>query len=433
MFKTLLAGVAALAVAGAAHAETFAIQAGHLIVDAAQPARGNSTVVVENGRVARIENGFTSPAGAVVVDERNRTVMPGMTDAHVHLTGTSGQPWYSDFTLKESVPYKTTMGLTHALEMARGGFTTVRDLGGETSAVIAVRDAVAEGRFPGPRIKVAGAPLSIIGGHADEATGLPPELAGAINEAHLNPSVCTGAEECQKVVRQLAAAGVDVIKIMATGGVLDPGARGLEQHFTDEEMKAICDMAHFMGLKVAAHAHGAKGIDAAVRAGVDSIEHGTFIDEQGVKDMKARGTYYVATLMAFSGVKGLIGTGKLPPASEAKAQQTFAVWGKGLNMAYRGGVKIALGTDSAVAPHVDANEELELMVTKGGMSPRDALIAATKGGPDLMNLSNETGTLDPGKSADLIAVEGDPLVDPTAVQRVAYVMVEGRPIPMKGQ
>ena len=433
MFKTLLASVAALAMAGAGHAETYAVQAGHLIVDAAQPARGNSTVIVENGRVARIENGFTSPAGAIVVDERGRTVMPGMTDAHVHLTGTSGQPWYSDFTIKESVPYKTTMGLTHALEMARGGFTTVRDLGGETSAVIAVRDAVAEGRFPGPRIKVAGAPLSIIGGHADEATGLPPELAGAINEAHLNPSVCTGAEECKKVVRQLAAAGVDVIKIMATGGVLDPGARGLEQHFTDEEMKAICDMAHFMGLKVAAHAHGARGIDAAVRAGVDSIEHGTFIDDQGVKDMKARGTYYVATLMAFSGVKGLIGTGKLPPASEAKAQQTFAVWGKGLNMAYRGGVKIALGTDSAVAPHVDANKELELMVTKGGMSPRDALIAATKGGPDLLGISNETGTLDPGKSADLIAVEGDPLVDPTAVQRVGYVMVEGRPIPMKGQ
>ena len=432
MLKTLLAGAAALAVAGAANAETFAIQAGRLIVDAAQPARGNSTIIVDNGRVARIENGFTAPPGATVVDERSRTIMPGMTDAHVHLTSTAGQPWYADFTLKESVPYKTTMGLTHALEMARGGFTTVRDLGGETSAVIAVRDAVAEGRFPGPRIKVAGAPLSIIGGHADEATGLPPELAGAINEAHLNASVCTGAEECRKVVRQLAAAGVDVIKIMATGGVLDPGARGLEQHFTDEEMKAICDMAHFMGLKVAAHAHGARGIDAAVRAGVDSIEHGTFIDEQGVRDMKARGTYYVATLMAFSGVKGLIGTGKLPPASEAKAQQTFSVWGKGLNLAYRGGVKIALGTDSAVAPHVDASKELALMVTKGGMSPRDALIAATKGGPDLLGISNETGTLDPGKSADLIAVEGDPLVDPTAVQQIAYVMVEGRPIPMKG-
>jgi imidazolonepropionase-like amidohydrolase len=317
--------------------------------------------------------------------------------------------------------------------MARAGFTTVRDLGGDTSAVIAVRDAVGEGRFPGPRIKVAGAPLSIVGGHADEATGLPPELAEAVNEAHLNPSVCTGAEECQKVVRSLAAAGVDVIKIMATGGVLDPGTRGLEQHFTDEEMKAICDMAHFNGLKVAAHAHGAKGIDAAVRAGVDSIEHGTFIDEQGVKDMKARGTYFVATLMAFSGVEAALGKGLMTPASEAKTRQTLGVWGKGLNLAYRSGVHIALGTDSAVAPHSQANRELALMVTKGGMSPRDALIAATKGGPDLMGLSNETGTLEPGKSADLIAVDGDPLVDPTAVQRVDYVMVEGTPIPMKGQ
>jgi imidazolonepropionase-like amidohydrolase len=431
MVKTLVA-VAALLAGTTASAETYAIQAGRLIVDAAQPGRGESTVIVKDGRIASIENGFVAPDGAIVVDQRSHTVMPGMTDVHVHLTGTSGQPWYLGFTKKYSEPYAATVGLTHALEMARGGFTTVRDLGGDTSAVIAVRDAVTEGRFPGPRIQVAGAPLSIIGGHADEATGLPPELAEAVNEAHLNPSVCTGPEECQKVVRQLAAAGVDVIKIMATGGVLDPGTRGLEQHFTDEEMKAICDMAHFMGLKVAAHAHGAKGIDAAVRAGVDSIEHGTFIDDQGVKDMKARGTYYVATLMAFSGAEGLLGKGIMAPASEAKARQTLGVWGKGLNLAYRNGVKIALGTDSAVAPHTDANKELALMVTKGGMSPRDALIAATKGGPDLMGVSAETGTLDPGKSADLIAVEGDPLTDPTAVQHVDYVMVKGQPIPMKG-
>jgi len=433
MLKALLAGAAALSVAAAANAETYAIQAGHLIVDAAQPERGSSTVIVANGRIARIESGFTAPAGAIVIDERAHTVMPGMTDAHVHLTGTSGEPWYNRYTKKYSVPYDTTVGLTHALEMARGGFTTVRDLGGNTSAVIAVRDAVAEGRFPGPRIKVAGQPLSIIGGHADPTTGLPPELVEAFDEAHLDPAVCTGAQECQKVVRQLAAAGVDWIKIMATGGVLDPGTRGLEQHFTDEEMKAICDMAHFNGLKVAAHAHGARGIDAAVRAGVDSIEHGTFIDEQGIKDMKARGTYYVATLMAFSGVANALGKGIISPASEAKTRQTLSVWGKGLNLAYRNGVKIALGTDSAVAPHSQANHEVELMVSKGGMTPRDALIAATKGGPDLMNLSAETGTLDPGKSADLIAVEGDPLVDPTAVQRVDYVMVEGHPIPMGGK
>src|SRR5690242_13765138 len=361
MIKHLLAGAAALAFAAAAEAETYAIQAGHLIVDAAQAERGASTVIVENGRISRIESGFTAPAGAVVIDERSRTVMPGMTDVHVHLTGTSGEPWYQGYTQKYSVPYAATVGLTHALEMAQGGFTTVRDLGGNTSAVIAVRDAVAEGRFPGPRIKVAGQPLSIIGGHADPTTGLPPELAEAMDEAHLDPSVCTGIEECQKVVRQLAAAGVDWIKIMATGGVLDPGTRGLEQHFTDEEMKAICDMAHFNGLKVAAHAHGARGIDAAVRAGVDSIEHGTFIDDQGIKDMKARGTYYVATLMAFSGVANAIGKGIISQASEIKTRQTLSVWGKGLNLAYRNGVKIALGTDSAVAPHTLANHEVELM------------------------------------------------------------------------
>ena len=433
MLKHLLAGAAALAVPAAADAATYAIQAGRLIVDAAQPARGDSTVIVENGRISRIDSGFTAPAGAIVVDERSKTVLPGMTDVHVHLTQDNGLPWYAYYTQKYSNPYAATVGLSHALEMARGGFTTVRDLGGDTSTVIAVRDAVAEGRFPGPRIKVSGAPLSIVGGHADAATGLPPELAAAINEAHLNPSVCTGVDECQKVVRELAAAGVDVIKVMATGGVLDPGAMGLEQHFTDAELKGIVDMARAMHLKTAAHAHGAQGILAATNAGIDSIEHGTFLDEAGARAMKAHGTYYSATLMAFSGVKGLLGTGKLPPASEAKAAQTFAVWGKGLNLAYRTGVKIALGTDSAVAPHNQANHEVELMVTKGGMSPRDALIAATKGGPDLMGLSSETGTLDPGKSADLIAVEGDPLVDPTAVQRVDYVMVRGNPIPMKGQ
>src|SRR3954447_20101410 len=409
MHKYLLAGVAALAIAATAQAETYAIQAGRLIVDAAQAERGNSTVIVENGRIARIEPGFTAPAGAIVVDERSRTVMPGMTDVHVHLSQNSGEPWYVGYTKKYSNSYAATVGLTHALDMARAGFTTVRDLGGDTAVVTAVRDAVAEGRFPGPRIKVSGAPLSIIGGHGDAATGLPPELAEAVSEAHLNPSVCTGVDECQKVVRQLAAAGVDVIKIMATGGVLDPGTRGLEQHFTDAELKGIADMAHAMHLKVAAHAHGARGILAATNAGIDSIEHGPFLDEAGARAMKAHGTYYDGTLMAFSGVQRLLGSGKLTPAMEDKTRETLGVWGKGLNLAYRSGVKIALGTDSAVAPHSEANHELELMVTKGGMTPRDALIAATKGGPDLMGLSSETGTLDPGKAADLIAVEGDPL------------------------
>ena len=429
MRKFLLAA-AALAAAPAAHAETFAIQAGRLIVDASRPARGPSTVIVENGRIARIEDGATAPAGATIIDQRSRTVMPGMIDVHVHLTFDAGKPWYESLTPKYSEAFAATTGLKNALAMARAGFTTVRDLGSGPTAGLATRDALRDGTFPGPRVLVSGPALSMIGGHGDNAVGFNPELAEAINqEGQLG--VCTGPNECAQTVRKLAALGVDVIKFHATGGVLDPGALGLEQHFSDAEMKAIIDTAHSLHLKTAAHAHGAGGILAAVRAGVDSIEHGTFIDDAGVAEMKRRGSYFSATLMAFSGLNQYIGKGIFTPNSEAKARQGLALWGNGLNRAYRAGVKIALGTDSGVAPHSQANQELALMVSKGGMTPRDALVAATKGGADLLNLSNETGTLDPGKSADLIAVDGDPLADPNAVTHVNYVMVRGKPIPMQ--
>jgi imidazolonepropionase-like amidohydrolase len=431
MLKHLLAGAAALVATTAASAETYAIQAGRLIVDAAQPARGASTVIVENGRVSRIDSGFTAPAGAIVVDERGRTVMPGLIDVHVHLTQDSGLPWYQSLTPKFSEPYAAVIGLKNALVMARAGFTTVRDLGSPGVAGIAARDAIRDGSFAGPRVLMSGPALSMIGGHADDSVGLNPELAEAVS-ARGQIGVCTGVDECARATRRIAALGVDVIKIMATGGVLDPGAAGLEQHFSDEELKAIVDTAHSLHLKVAAHAHGPRGILAATRAGVDSIEHGTFVDDAGVAEMKERGTYFSATLMASTGVQAALGTGRLTPNSEAKGRTALAAWGQGLSKAYRAGVKIALGTDSAVAPHKDAAKELGLMVSKGGMTPRDALIAATKGGADLLSLSNETGTLDPGKSADLIAVEGDPLVDPAAVTRVDYVMVEGKVIPMKG-
>ncbi|MEO7635959.1 MAG: amidohydrolase family protein [Sphingomicrobium sp.] len=429
--KYLIAGAALLS-AGAASAETYAIQAGRLIVDAAKPARGPSTVIVDNGRIARIEDGFTAPAGATVVDQRGRTVMPGLIDVHVHLSFDAGQPWYQRMTTKYSEPYSAVTGLKNALVMARAGFTTVRDLGSAGVAGLATRDALRDGNFPGPRVLESGPALSMIGGHGDEAVGRSPDLADAIN-LHGQLGVCTGAQECAQTVRKLAALGVDVIKFHATGGVLDPGTLGLEQHFSDEEMKAIVDTAHSLHLKTAAHAHGARGILAATRAGVDSIEHGTFIDAAGAQEMKRRGTYYSATLMAFSGLNQFIGKGIFSASSEAKGRQALTQWGIGLNRAYRAGVKIALGTDSGVAPHSQANQELGLMVTKGGMTPRDALIAATTGGADLLDLGAETGTLDPGKSADLIAVEGDPLVDPAAVTRVDYVMVMGKPIPMKGQ
>jgi imidazolonepropionase-like amidohydrolase len=429
MKKIILAAVALLT-ASAASAETFAIQAGRLIVDASQAERGASTVIVENGRISRIDSGFTAPPGAIVVDERSRTVMPGLIDVHVHLTGDAGLPWYQRLTPKYSDPYAATVGLKNALVMARAGFTTVRDLGSPGVAGIATRDALREGSFPGPRLLVSGPALSMIGGHGDDSVGFAPELADAINE-HGQVAVCTGVDECSRAVRRIAATGVDVIKFHATGGVLDPGAMGLEQHFSDAEMKAIIDTAHSLGLKTAAHAHGARGILAAVRAGVDSIEHGTFIDDAGVRAMKERGTYYSATLMAFSGVQDALGKGLMTANSEAKGRQALTVWGTGLNRAYRAGVKIALGTDAGVFPHSRTGEELALMVTKGGMTPRDALVAATKGGANLLNLSSETGTLDPGKSADLIAVDGDPLTDPRAVTHVGYVMVMGKPIPMR--
>lgn len=431
MRKYLIAA-AALLCAGAASAETYAIQAGRLIVDAAKPARGPSTIIVENGRIARIDNGFTAPGGATVVDERSRTVMPGLIDVHVHLNQDAGIPWHQRLTTKYSEPYAATVGLKNALAMARAGFTTVRDLGSPGVAGLATRDALREGSFPGPRLLVSGPALSVIGGHGDDAVGRAPELAAAISE-HGQIGVCTGPEECAQAVRKIAALGVDVIKFHATGGVLDPGALGLEQHFSDAEMKAIVDTAHSLRLKAAAHAHGARGILAATRAGVDSIEHGTFVDAAGVAEMKRQGTYFSATLMAFSGLNQYIGKGIFSASSEAKARQALTHWGTGLNRAYRAGVKIVLGTDSGVAPHSQANQELGLMVSKGGMTPRDALVAATRTGAELLDLSGETGTLDIGKSADLIAVDGDPLVDPAAVTRVGYVMVEGKPIPMTGQ
>ena len=432
MLRYLLAGAAALIAATSANAETYAIQAGHLIVDAAQAERGPSTVIVENGRIARIEAGFTAPAGAVIVDQRSRTVMPGLIDVHVHLTHDANLPWYQRLTPKYSDAYAAVTGVKNALVMARAGFTTVRDLGSPNVAGLAARDAIRDGSFPGPRVLMSGPALSVIGGHGDDSVGFAPELANAIN-AQGQLSVCTGVDECSRAVRRIAATGVDVIKFHATGGVLDPGELGLEQHFSDAEMRAIIDTAHALHLKVAAHAHGAGGILAAVRAGVDSIEHGTFVDATGIEEMRKRGTYYSATLMAFSGVQNMLGKNIMTPSSEAKGRRTLQVWGRGLNMAYRAGVKIALGTDAGVFPHDQANQEVGLMVSKGGMSPRDALIAATKGGADLLGLSNETGTLDPGKSADLIAVEGDPLVDPSAVTRVGYVMVQGKVIPMRGQ
>lgn len=424
MLKHLLTGAAALVAATIVNAETYAIQAGRVIVDAGKPARGASTIIVENGRISRIDSGATSPSGATVVDLRDKTVLPGLIDTHVHLTSEPDQPYWRDAIDPHELA--AVIGVKNALLTARAGFTTVRDLGAVGLSSFALRDAIRDGIVPGPRIIASGGALSIVGGHGD-VSGFRPEV-----NAVLDPGVtCTGADQCAARVREWAKRGSDVIKITATGGVLSQQGRGLEGHFDPAEIRAITSTAHRLGLKVAAHAHGARGIEDAARGGVDSIEHGTLADDSALRAVKVNGTWFVPTLLASSGVRDRLGKNIYTPVVEAKARQILTLWGKALAAAHRSGVRIAYGTDAGVFEHGRNGEEAELMVRLGGMSPREVLISATTGAADLLSVANEVGTLDPGKSADLIAVDGDPLTDATAVTRVRYVMTRGKAVPMQ--
>jgi imidazolonepropionase-like amidohydrolase len=279
---------------------------------------------------------------------------------------------------------------------------------------------------PGPRVIASGGSLSIVGGHGD-VSGFRPEVNVALDPG----GTCTGADQCALRVREWAKRGSDLIKITSTGGVLSQQGRGLEGHFDPAEIRAITSTARRLGLKVAAHAHGARGIEDAARGGVDSIDHGTFADAAALRAMKANGSWFVPTLMAFTGLRDRIGKNVYTPVVEAKARQAMAVWGRALRDAHQAGVKIAFGTDSGVFEHGRNGEEAELMVRLGGMSPRAVLVSATSGAAELLGIGNEVGTLEPGKSADLIAVDGDPLTDATALTRVGYVMASGRPVPQR--
>lgn len=420
----LPAAAAALLLGTAAHAETFAIQGGQVIVDAAKAPLGPSTIIVENGRIVRVEPGATAPAGATVIDQRGLTVMPGLIDAHVHLTSDPETPYWREAIDPDELA--AIVGVKNALLTARAGFTTVRDLGAPGSSSFALRDAIRDGVVPGPRIVASGGALSIVGGHGD-VSGYRPAVNAALDPG----GTCTGADQCALRVREWAKRGADVIKVTSTGGVLSQQGRGLEGHFELAEIRAITTTAHRLGLKVAAHAHGARGIEDAAGAGVDSIDHGTFADAPALKAMKDNGAWFVPTLLALSGVRDRLGKNIYTPVVEAKARQAIAQWGKALAAAHRAGVKIAFGTDAGVFEHGRNGEEAELMVRLGGMSPRAVLISATSDAAELLGLANETGTLDPGKSADLIAVEGDPLADVAAVTHVRFVMVRGKPIAMK--
>lgn len=424
--KTLAALTAALLLAGTAHAQSAQvdryIHAGKLIDRPGQAPRGASTIAVKGGKIVGVYDGHVTPLGeAPVIDLKDRTVLPGLIDSHVHLSSDrAGQEGLlAGFT--ESKQMGAYEALWNAQKTLMAGFTTVRNLGDE-GATLALRDAIARGWVSGPRIVDAGMGISTTSGHGDHRLGIVEELHEAVGAANL----CDGADECRKATRLQIGRGADVIKIATTGGVNSRIGAGLGKQMFDEEAKAIVETAHLYGRKVAAHAHGADGIAVALRAGVDSIEHGTLIDDESIALFKKTGAYYVPTLSTVNGYLERIAKdpNAYPPEVRAKIDWRITITGKALEKAVPAGVKVAFGTDAGVSKHGRNADEFELLV-KHGLTPMQAIQAATVNAADLLGLAKEVGSIEPGKSADIIAVSGDPLSDVKLLKSVGFVMRAG--------
>ena len=399
------------------------VQAGQLLDRPGQPARGPSTIIIRGDRIESIVAGIVpGPAGARIIDLSDRFVLPGLIDSHVHLDSDAG----GDASLVEGVTssdaaaaYRT---LGNAQKTLQAGFTTVRNLGDGTGATLALRDFVASGAILGPRIVDAGRSLSTTSGHMDGTLSLAEDLHAAINQENL----CDGVESCRHAIRMQIRRGVDVIKIATTGGVNSRIGAGLGRQIFDDEVKALVDTAHLYKKKVAVHAHGEDGVNAALAAGADSIEHGTMISDETIRLFKKAGAYYVPTLSTVNGYLERLkaNPNAYPPDVLAKVKWRIGVTGKSLEKAFPAGVKIAFGTDAGVSKHGRNADEFELMV-RHGMTPAAAIVAATVNAADLLGVSQEVGTLEPGKAADIIAVSGDPLRDVTTLKSVRFVMKGG--------
>ena len=390
----------------------------------ADPANGRvlteKTLVIRGGKVAEVRDGFVAPApGAELVDLRSAFVLPGLIDSHVHLLSETSATQRLDAVTKTTSDLVLD-GVVFARRTLEAGFTTVADAGDTNEAIFALRDAVRAGKVPGPRILAAGEPLSPHGGHGD-VTHYRPDVIHDLQDSTL----CTGADECARKTRQQINLGADLIKVLATGGVLDGGATGLEQQFTDEELRAIIGAAHAMGRMVKAHAHGTKGINAALRAGIDSIEHGTYLDAESIRLFKEHGAWLVPTLIAGDTVAREAARPDtfFLPEVKAKALQAGPLMQAMGRRAHDGGIKVAFGTDMGVGPHGQNAREFELMV-RAGFSPLEAIQSATTRGAEHLR-QGDIGALTPGRQADLIAVSGDPLKDVTELQRVRFVMRGG--------
>lgn len=400
-------------------AETF-VYAGRLLAD---PASGrvleDQTVVVRAGRIVEIRPGFATTRGKVV-DLRELFVLPGLIDSHVHLHHENGREDAMERVTRTTAD-RAIAGVRFAALTLQAGFTTVADLGGENDALFALRDGIARGDVPGPRMLASGNAISPHGG-AGDVHGFRP----GVTEVLRRPNLCSGADECRRVVREQVRRGADLIKIVATGSVLSDTAQGVGLQFTPAELSAIVETAHALGRRVTAHAHGADGINASLAAGVDSIEHGTYLDRESVALFKARGAFLVPTLLAGATLEewAKADDGMLSPQARAKALQVGPAMLDMARRAHAGGVRVAFGTDASVARHGTNAREFSLLV-RAGFTPLEAIQSATVAAAEHLGLAAEIGTLAPGKAADLIAVQGDPLADVRELERVRFVMKGG--------
>jgi imidazolonepropionase-like amidohydrolase len=418
--RRILIALASFAFAAAASADTKLIYAGTLFAVPGQEPLKEQTIYVKDGKIEKVVPGFVrlSP-GERLVDLRNQYVLPGLIDCHVHILSELNAKSRLEQVESEE-PYVALKGAAYALRTLRAGFTTVRDLGERSSAIFALKKAINEGLIAGPRLVVAGSTLSPTGGHA-QTYGYRDD----VNALFASTGSCDGVDACRRAVRLQVARGADVIKLVATAGVLSNISAGVDQQFTDEELAVIVKTARGLGRRVAAHTHGAGGINAALRAGVDSIEHGSYVSPESISLFRAKGAYLVPTILA--GVTVAEHAKKsdfLTPAQREKSLQVGPLMQAAFKRAYEGGVKIAFGTDTGVSVHGQNAKEFALMVG-AGMPPAEALKAATVNAADLLQLSSTIGTIEAGKAADIIAVAQDPLRDIKVMERVSFVMRNG--------
>jgi imidazolonepropionase-like amidohydrolase len=397
------------------------IHAGRLIIDPQKPPLREQSIIIADGRIERIEAGYNDadPQKHDVIDLKNATVMPGLIDMHTHLLFELGPQAALD-RVKMSTTDMAMQGALYAKRTLDAGFTTVRDLGGDPEAIYGLRDAIEKGWISGPRIIAAGNSISGTGGHAD-VDGYNAEILHMMTP----DTICDGPYDCRRAVRTAVKYGADVIKITATGGVLSDSATGLMQQMKDDEIAEIISTAHSMDRKVAAHAHGADGINAALEAGIDSIEHGSLLDESSIKLLKKSDAWLVPTLIAGKTVVDKIREQDfLPPSIREKALGLPALVMANVGKAYKAGVKIAFGTDSGVSAHGDNAQEF-LLLRELGMKNDEMIATATVNAAQLLGMSDKLGTIEAGKYADIIAVSGDPLDNIEALLDVGFVMRAG--------